>query len=452
MTAMPLTQLLEKYDVPVPRYTSYPAVPNWQQAPTPEQWAAAVEDALRPEDASLAIYVHLPFCEVLCTFCGCNTVITRNRERGAPYIDTVLAELDLYRSRVPALAERPVAQLHLGGGTPTFMPPDVLTALLRGLLSRLPLRADQYEGSVEVDPRVTTPAHLAAMRAEGLTRISLGVQDIDDEVLRLVNRPQPLATTAAMCAAARASGYDSINFDLIYGLPGQTAATMARLADAVLELRPDRLAVYSFARVPWIKPAQRKFTDEQVPAGAAKRELYEVLRESLLGAGYVELGLDHFALPHDALARSAAAGTLHRNFMGYTDRRTSALLGLGVSAISETPGCYHQNEKVITVYERRVAAGEIPTHRGHLLSDDDRRRASLIRSLMTTGRAPLTAADREHARTELAALIADGIIAIDDRELRITATGKPFVRNAAAFFDTYLRTASREGPVYSRAI
>jgi oxygen-independent coproporphyrinogen-3 oxidase len=239
---------------------------------------------------------------------------------------------------------------------------------------------------------------------------------------------------------------------LIYGLPAQTASSMARLAEAVLELRPDRLAVYSFARVPWIKPAQRKFTDEQVPAGAAKRELYEVLRESLLGAGYVELGLDHFALPHDALARSAAAGTLHRNFMGYTDRRTSALLGLGVSAISETPAAYHQNEKVITVYERRINAGEIPTHRGHLLSDEDRRRAALIRSLMTTGRAPLTPGDRDAARTELAELIADGIIEIDDRELRITAIGKPFARNAAAFFDTYLRTAAREGPVYSRAI
>jgi hypothetical protein len=184
MTAPSLTRLLEKYDVPVPRYTSYPAVPNWQQTPSPDEWSAAVEEALRPDSASLAIYVHLPFCEVLCTFCGCNTVITRNRDRGAPYVDTVLAELDLYLSRVPVLPARPVAQLHLGGGTPTFMPPEVLTALLQGLSSRLPLRAAEYEGSVEVDPRVTTPAHLDAMRRQGLSRISLGVQDIDDEVMR----------------------------------------------------------------------------------------------------------------------------------------------------------------------------------------------------------------------------------------------------------------------------
>jgi len=449
---MTITQLLEKYDVPVPRYTSYPAVPNWQQAPSPAQWFAAIDAALQPADASLAVYVHLPFCETLCTFCGCNTVITRNHDRSAPYIATVLAELDLYLASVPVLAQRSVAQLHLGGGTPTFMPPDVLTALLHGIASRLPLRAAEYEASVEVDPRVTTRAHLDAMRAQGMTRISLGVQDIDHEVLRLVNRPQPLEITASLCAAARDSGYESINFDLIYGLPGQTQSTMMRLAEAVLRLRPDRLAVYSFARVPWIKPAQRKFTDEQVPSGAAKRELYEVLREALIGAGYIELGLDHFALPHDALAKSASAGSLHRNFMGYTDRRTTSLLGLGVSAISETPSCYHQNEKVITVYERRVGEAEIPTHRGHLLSDDDRRRAGLIRSLMTAGRAPLTDDDRDEARRELAPLVADGIVEIDHRELRITPSGKPFIRNAAAFFDTYLRNSAREGPVYSKAI
>ncbi len=452
MSEMTLTQLLEKYDVPVPRYTSYPAVPNWQTTPTAEQWAAALHDALSDQAASLAVYVHLPFCETLCTFCGCNTVITRNHDRSGPYVDTVLAELDLYLSQVAPLSRRAVSQLHLGGGTPTFMAPEVLAALLDGIARRLPLRADGYEGSVEVDPRVTTREHLDVLRRHGLSRISLGVQDFDAEVLRLVNRPQPFEITARLCATARELGYDSINFDLIYGLPGQHVASMQRLADAVVELRPDRLAVYSFARVPWIKPAQRKFKDEDVPVGAAKRELYETLRGRLLAAGYLEIGLDHFALPHDALASAAASGSLHRNFMGYTDRRTTALLGLGVSAISETPAAYHQNEKVITVYERRVAEGEIPTLRGHLLGDDDRRRAGLIRSLMTTGAAPLMPADRDEARRELVDLVRDGIIEIGDDTLRITAGGKPFIRNVAAFFDTYLRSAAREGPVYSRAI
>ena len=452
MTTLSLTQLLEKYDVPVPRYTSYPAVPNWQETPGPSAWFDALNAALVPDAASLAVYVHLPFCETLCTFCGCNTVITRNHDRSAPYVETVLAELDVYMRNVAALATRPVSQIHLGGGTPTFMPPEVLATLLKGIAARLPLRADGYEGSVEVDPRVTTRAHLEAMRALGISRISLGVQDFDTEVLRLVNRPQPLEITAALCTEARSAGYDSINFDLIYGLPGQSVSTMTRLADGVIDLRPDRLAVYSFARVPWIKPAQRKFKDEDVPVGAAKRELYETLRDRLLAAGYLEIGLDHFALPHDALAAAFERGTLHRNFMGYTDRRTTALLGLGVSAISETPDCYHQNDKVITVYERRVGAGEIPTHRGHILSDDDRKRADVIRALMTTGRAPLTPSEAAAARVELVDLVRDGIVAIDDRQLRVTGGGKPFIRNVAAFFDAYLRTAAKEGPVYSRAI
>jgi oxygen-independent coproporphyrinogen III oxidase len=456
MTGPSLTALLEKYDVQVPRYTSYPAVPNWQQTPAPDEWTSSLDAALHPgladDTGSLAVYVHLPFCQTLCTFCGCNTVITRNHGRAAPYVDTVLSELDLYLARVPRLADRPVSQLHLGGGTPTFLAPEVITALLDGLAARMPLRAGQHEASVEVDPRVTTDEHLRTLRAHGMTRISLGVQDIDGEVLRLVNRPQPLSMTAALCAKAREYGFESINFDLIYGLPGQNTGSMSRLADAVVDLRPDRLAVYSFARVPWIKPAQRKFTDEQIPAGAAKRALYEILRERLLAAGYIEIGLDHFALPHDALATAAEHGTLHRNFMGYTDRRTTALLGLGVSAISETPTAYHQNEKVITVYERRVAAGEIPTLRGHLLSDEDRRRAEAIRSLMTRGRAPLRGEDGADAETHLAELIRDGIVEITGGELRMTAQGMPFIRNAAAFFDAYYRSAASRGPTYSRAI
>jgi len=218
---------------------------------------------------------------------------------------------------------------------------------------------------------------------------------------------------------------------------------------------PLRIGILGAARIApmaLIKPAQRKFTDQQVPTGAEKRALYEILRDRLLAAGYVEIGLDHFALPHDALAIAAEHGTLHRNFMGYTDRRTTALLGLGVSAISETPAAYHQNEKVVTVYERRVAAGEIPTLRGHVLSDEDRRRAEAIRSLMTRGRAPLRDDDRVDAETHLAELVRDGIVEIAGAELRVTAQGTPFIRNAAAFFDAYYRKAAGQGPTYSRAI
>jgi oxygen-independent coproporphyrinogen-3 oxidase len=452
MSTPPLTQLLEKYDVPVPRYTSYPAVPDWKSTPDAPAWREALRAAVTTPGSSLAVYVHLPFCESLCTFCGCNNVITRNHERAAPYVDLVLRELDLYLAAVPAVAAAPVDQLHLGGGTPTFLPPEVLDSLLAGIAVRLPRRAEGFEGSVEVDPRVTTAEHLVVMRRHGLTRISLGVQDIDPEVLRLVNRNQPLATTAALCAMAREAGYTSINLDLIYGLPGQTPESMQRLAEAVIGLHPDRLAVYGFARVPWIKPAQRKFTDEQIPAGAEKRRLYEILRERLLAAGYLEIGLDHFALPGDGLALAAAGGRLHRNFMGYAERRTTALLGLGVSAISETPSCYHQNEKVLTVYERRVSEGEIPTLRGHVLSDDDRRRAGLIRALMTEGRTAIAPGDRELAAADLETFANDGIVEVDGHSVRVTETGKPFIRNVAAAFDIHLRTANRQGPTYSRSI
>lgn len=444
--------LFAKYDVPVPRYTSYPTVPEWRLTPTPEQWIESLAAAVERPDATLSLYVHLPFCESLCTFCGCNTVITRDHGRARPYIDLVLRELDTYLARVPMLAARPVCQMHLGGGTPTFLSPELLGELLDGLFSRLQHTGADFEGSVEADPRVTTPGHLETLRQRGVTRLSLGIQDFNADTQRLVNRVQSESLVADLVRHARDGGYESINFDLIYGLPAQTEATMRRTADQVIGLAPDRLAVYSFARVPWIKPQQRKFTDEQIPVGGDKRALYETIRRPLLAAGYAELGMDHFAKPQDALARAAAAGTMHRNFQGYTERRTTALLALGVSAISETPDCYHQNEKVIPVYERRVRQGDIPTLRGHRLSDDDRRRREKIQSLMTTFRATLDAAEMEDARAFLAPLLEDRLVTIEQGELRIALRGRPFLRNAAAFFDLHFRTSQASAPVYSRAL
>jgi oxygen-independent coproporphyrinogen-3 oxidase len=267
-----------------------------------------------------------------------------------------------------------------------------------------------------------------------------------------VNRIQSPELVQRLVERARAQGYESVNFDLIYGLPGQTIESMRALADHVLAQQPDRLAVYSFARVPWIKPAQRKFKDEQVPVGAEKRALYEAIREPLLSAGYIELGLDHFAKPTDGLARAAAQGTMHRNFQGYTERRTTALLALGVSGISETPDCYHQSEKVITVYERRVTHGEIPTLRGHRLSPDDQRRHEKIVALMTGFRVPLDAEEMADAQVFLATLVADGLITLADGELRVPVHGRPFLRNIATLFDVHLRASQPTGPVYSTAV
>jgi len=443
--------LFAKYDVAVPRYTSYPTVPQWQDTPTRDRWIASLGAAPGGE-SSLSVYVHVPFCESLCTYCGCNTVITRNHGRDRAYVDVVLAELDLYLRAQPALAARPVRQLHIGGGTPTFLSPGDLGALIDGLTARLPARDGRFEGSIEVDPRVTTHAHLDALRARGLTRVSLGVQDVAEEVQNLVNRRQPVEVTADLTSYARAVGFESINFDLIYGLPGQTLASMADLAEVVLKLAPDRLAVYSFARVPWIKPAQRKFRDDQIPVGAEKRALYEVVRTRLLAGGYVEIGADHFARPADGLAQAAASGTLHRNFMGYAELHTTALLGLGVSAISETPDCYHQSEKVLAHYERRVLAGEIPTLRGHVLSADDVKRRANILQVMTSFRATLDDRDVPAVGAAVAAFIEDGLVAIEGRELRVLPAGRPFLRNVATVFDAYFQEAPTTGPLYSRAV
>jgi oxygen-independent coproporphyrinogen-3 oxidase len=445
------TDLFAKYDVAVPRYTSYPTVPQWQETPTRERWLTSVGAAL-DGDSSLSVYVHIPFCESLCTYCGCNTVITRNHGRDRAYVDLVLAELDLYMRAFPALGGRPLRQLHLGGGTPTFLSSEDLGALLDGISARLPVREGRFEGSIEVDPRVTTPAHLDALRSRGLTRVSLGVQDVSEEVQQLVNRHQPVNVTSALTDYARANGFDSVNFDLIYGLPGQTIVSMEQLADVVLRLQPDRLAVYSFARVPWIKPAQRKFRDDQIPVGAEKRALYDVIRGRLLDGGYEEIGADHFARPADGLARAARSGTLHRNFMGYAELQTTALVGLGVSAISETPDCYHQNEKVLAHYERRVGAGEIPTLRGHVLSEDDARRRRKILDVMTTFCTALDEREAAAAKATLAGFVDDGLIAIDEHELRVLPAGRPFLRNVATFFDAYYQDAPSTGPLYSRAV
>lgn len=447
---MTLSELFAKYDVPVPRYTSYPTVPSWQNAPTTESWVESLNRALEQPDASLAVYVHIPFCESLCTYCGCNTVITRNHDKGPEYITLLFRELEWYLAHTPGIGRRTVRQIHLGGGTPTFLSPAELGGLIDGLRERLSIDAS-VEGSIEVDPRVTTEEHLRVLRARGVTRLSLGVQDIDEEVQRLINRHQPLELTKALVASARALGFESINVDLVYGLPGQTPASAQALADAIVDVAPDRLAVYSFARVPWIKPAQRKFTDEQIPVGAEKRLLYETIRGPLLAAGYLELGLDHFAKPGDPLAVAAAEGRMHRNFMGYTEVKTEILLGLGVSAISETPDCYHQNEKVITVYERRLLAGELPTLRGHHLTRQEQARRAIIMRLLTESKLDLDEATRAAHTEALDSLAADALIVLTDTGVQVTALGRAFLRNIAAVFDEGLAPPDA-GPRYSKSI
>jgi oxygen-independent coproporphyrinogen-3 oxidase len=447
-----VTDLFAKYDVPAPRYTSYPTVPFWTDSPTTEQWIEELNRTFADESASWSLYFHLPFCESLCTFCACNTVITRDHGREETYIDLLSKEWGLYLDRVPALRERPLLGVHLGGGTPTFFSAENLERILKPILADARMASDQFEASVEVHPGHTTREQLVTLRQLGFTRISIGVQDFDPEVQRLVNRHQPYEVTKSVSEIARELGYTSVNYDLIYGLPRQDPESFAATVAKTIELRPDRIALYSFALVPWIKPAQRSYSDEDLPKAGEKRALYEMAREELAGAGYVEIGMDHFALPHDGMAEAQRNGTLHRNFQGYTERRTQVLLGLGVSAISETPTCFHQNEKAFPVYERRIQQGEIATLRGHLLSEEDRRLREQILTFMTRFEVGLLPEQRDDARNYLGPLISDGLVEVNGQRLILTERGRPFLRNACMFFDRRLRQQEQRPQVFSQAL
>lgn len=447
-----MNDLFAKYDVPAPRYTSYPTVPFWSDMPTTDEWLNELEKAFDDESATWSLYFHLPFCESLCTFCACNTVITRNHGREDGYKALLLKEWSHYLGRIPKLRDRKLLGVHLGGGTPTFFAPENLHQILQPILSATQIDTERFEASVEVHPGHTTREHLVTLRELGFTRISIGVQDFDPEVQRIVNRHQPYEVTQSCTDTARELGYTSVNYDLIYGLPKQTVARFAESIDKTIELRPDRIALYSFALVPWIKPAQRSYTDEDIPKAGEKRALYEMAREKLQHAGYVEIGMDHFALPHDGMAAAQRNGTLHRNFQGYTETRTSVLLGLGVSAISEAPTCFHQNEKAFPVYERRVQQGEIPTFRGHLLSEEDRGLREQILKFMTRFEVELRDDQRDDARRFLSSLIDDGLVEVRDDRLTLTERGRPFLRNACMFFDYRLRRQQPQTKTFSQAL
>ena len=447
-----MNDLFAKYDVPAPRYTSYPTVPFWSDMPTTAEWLNELEKAFDDQLATWSLYLHLPFCESLCTFCACNTVITRNHNREAGYKELLLAEWGYYLERIPKLRERSLLGVHLGGGTPTFFAPEHLRQILQPILSAANIDHDRFEASVEVHPGHTTREHLVTLRELGFTRISIGVQDFDPEVQRIVNRNKSYEVTKTCTEMARELSYTSVNYDLIYGLPKQTLDRFAESVEKVVELRPDRIALYSFALVPWIKPAQRSYTDEDIPKAGEKRALYEMARTKLEHAGYLEIGMDHFALPHDGMAEAQRQGTLHRNFQGYTETRTSVLLGLGVSAISETPTCFHQNEKAFPVYERRVLQAEIPTFRGHLLSNEDRELREQILKFMTRFEVGLRDDQTDDAQHFLSSLIADGLVEVRNSRLTLTERGRPFLRNACMFFDYRLRRHQPQAKTFSQAL
>jgi len=417
-------------------------VPHWSNTPTQEEWLSSVEMRFKETNTNqgISIYIHLPFCESLCTYCGCNTRITKNHVVEVPYVDALLKEWSMYLVR---FKDKPsVREIHLGGGTPTFFSPENLQRLLDGIMEGADKSPD-FEFSFEAHPANTTREHLQTLYDIGFTRLSLGVQDFNEKVQKAINRYQTVEDVVAVMRNAKEVGYDSINIDIIYGLPFQTLQSIEETVSEICKLCPERIAYYSYAHVPWLKPGQRGFTDMDLPTDAYKRSLYELGRELLLNADYVEVGMDHFALREDELYHSLINQTLHRNFMGYTSRKSELLIGLGVSSISDSWDMFAQNVKTLPEYYKLLEGNKLPIFKGHILSNEDLLVRQLILDLMcqfSTSIAEYKKYDLHYAifKTKIKPLLEDGIIEIINDQLNITEAGRPFVRNVCMTLDSYL--------------
>ncbi len=450
-TAPLALDLIRKYSISGPRYTSYPPATQFSDDLPALRLEEAIAEDNRPGAGPVSVYFHLPFCETRCWFCGCNTVITRRRSAAADYLDDLAQEISLTAALIDR--RRLVTQVHLGGGTPTFLTPDDLRRL-GGLIHETFTLAPGAEFSVEIDPRRVTEEHVSALRAIGANRASLGVQDTDPAVQRAIHRLQPPEMNRRAFAWLREAGFGSINVDLIFGLPLQTAGGFARTIDDVLALQPNRLSVFSYAHVPWIKPAQRIFEDRaQLPSAEEKLAMFATARGKLTGAGFVDIGLDHFARPDDALAVAQRAGTLHRNFQGYTTQAGASLYAFGISSISSTESTYRQNHKELPEWRAALMAGKLPVERGLRLSPEERRRRKIIMRLMCDRRLDHAALSREldldFARAyaaELAGLEdlrADGLVRLTPRGVEVTSLGLPLLRVIAMRFDPLFTAGPR---------
>ena len=453
-------ELLTKYDRPGPRYTSYPTAVEFHEAFDADAYRAQLARAAADRHTPLSLYVHLPFCEERCTFCGCSVVITRKREVAARYLEYLEREIDLAARTLGR--RRRVLQYHWGGGTPTYLSVEQIERLHRFIADRFEILPDA-EVAIEVDPRVTSLGQLETLRRHGFNRLSMGVQDFTPEVQAAVNRRQSEASTRAILDEARRLGFVSINIDLIYGLPLQTRESFGRAVDAVVAMRPDRVAVYSYAHVPWIRAHQKRLSPDALPAGERKLELFLEARRRFVDAGYAELGMDHFALPGDELTRAAEAHALHRNFMGYTTHPAPDLIGVGVSAIGDVGGAFAQNVKKLSTYYAALDAGRFPIERGYVLDEDDRIRRHVIAGLMCNLRVDRRESERlfgirfdEYFREELDDLArgpaADGLVAVEGDALVVTPAGRLLLRNIAMIFDRHLRQRRTEQPVFSRTV
>jgi len=454
-------ELLERYDRPGPRYTSYPTAPVWSDAFGPDDYAARLAAAGERTHDPLSLYVHLPYCESMCWYCACSVVITQDHEKGSRYVDDVLREADLVRRHLGAGDERRVVQHHWGGGTPTFLPPHECERLFTGLCERFGL-ADGAEVSIEVDPRVTTRAHLEALARVGFNRISMGVQDFDERVQQAIHRVQPFEMTKELVDAARELGFSSVNLDLVYGLPYQDEHSFARSLELVAQLEPDRIACYSYAHVPWLKKHQKLMPEDAMPTGAQKQALFQLALSALVDDGMEAIGMDHFARSTDELAVAAQRGRLHRNFMGYTTRPADDMLSFGVTSIGEVDGAFTQNRKTVADWRNALDAGELPVERGHRRSADDDARRRIILDLMCRFRLDYdehggAVAFRGRYADELerlAEMARDGLCELDDDGVTVTDAGRILIRNLAMAFDAYLPRGDGGGerPRFSRTV
>lgn len=445
-------QLLQRYNQAIPRYTSYPTVPQWQPWSSQQEWLEQLFTVGGAKEEGLAIYIHLPYCEQLCTYCGCNKKITTNHRVEKPYISRLLKEWQLY---VRAIGNVPmfIRELHLGGGTPTFFEPEQLKQLIDGIFA-LAHPHPQLEMSFEGHPNNTSHEHLRLLREMGFQRVSFGVQDLDPEVQRVINRIQPLEKLVQATQWSRNMGYESVNYDLVYGLPLQTEEKLAKTLMEVIALRPDRVAFYGYAHVPWKSRAQRLYDETHLPTPEQRVALYELGRQAFLEAGYEDIGMDHFALPQDNLLKALHAKTLHRNFMGYTANPSKVLIGLGVSAISDLGAAFGQNSKELVQWERMVDAGQFPIEKGLVLSPEDSTRQNMILQMSCLGEVelPTSWTFSEHQQALLAQMLLDELLTLEGKRLSLTPTGKLFTRHACSLFDAYLTSENTLIKQFSQAI
>lgn len=454
----PASSLVQKYNVPGPRYTSYPTVPYWEEASfSREAWQQSLQRAFAESNASegISLYIHLPFCESLCTFCGCHKRVTKRHEMEQPYIQAVLKEWDLYCQLLP---DRPmIKEIHLGGGTPTFFSVAHLQQLIQGILGKATV-APEHEFSFEGHPNNTTREHLQALYDLGFRRVSYGVQDYNEKVQKAIHRIQPYEHVQRVTEWARDIGYTSISHDLVFGLPFQNLDDVLHTIQQTTRLNPDRLAFYSYAHVPWIKGnGQRGFKDDDVPKDELKRTLYEEGKKKLLAHGYHEIGMDHFALKSDAMYQAFQQGSLHRNFMGYTASKTQLMIGLGLSAISDSWYSFAQNEKTLEDYYARLEQNEIPVFRGHVLTAEDlmirRHILNLMCSFQTSWAEPeMQFPELPEVLKQLEEMQEDGLLTLFEDHLQVTEQGKPFVRNICMAFDLRLKRKVPSTRIFSMTI